>query len=263
MDFSLAQMWEHMGIPAIVVAVVLLMMGLMSLTVFVERIITLRRSRSASREFAAKVGADMQQGRFDAVMAEAEAYRLGYLPRVVRSGLAAYRHAEQTSDVAGLGPVERTQRHMERFMEEIGTDLRRGLSVLASVGSTAPFVGLLGTVVGIISAFQGIAATGSGGLSSVSAGISEALIETALGLTVAIPAVLAFNYLTTEIGREEQVLNHACGELLDTIEDWAERKTLERKRGNPSAYARQPSSRHEGVPDRGASLALADGEALA
>src|SRR4029077_19399953 len=120
---------------------------------------------------------------------------------------------------------ERTRRHLERFMEEIGADLRRGLAVLASVGSVAPFVGLLGTVVGIISAFQGIAATGSGGLSSVSAGISEALVETALGLAVAIPAVLGFNYLSTRIGRDELGLNHASSQMLDTIEDWAERLT--------------------------------------
>jgi biopolymer transport protein ExbB len=115
-------------------------------------------------------------------------------------------------------------------MEEIGADLRRGLAVLASVGSVAPFVGLLGTVVGIISAFQGIAATGSGGLSSVSAGISEALVETALGLAVAIPAVLAFNYLSNSIARDESALTNSAGELLDTIEDWAEREAQGHRR---------------------------------
>ena len=93
---------------------------------------------------------------------------------------------------------------------------------MASVGSVAPFVGLLGTVLGIISAFQGIAATGSGGLSSVSAGIAEALIETALGLAVAIPAVLAFNYLSPSIARDELVLTNAAGELVDRIERWGE-----------------------------------------
>ena len=96
------------------------------------------------------------------------------------------------------------------------------MSVLASVGSVAPFVGLLGTVVGIITAFQGIAASGSGGLSSVSAGIAEALIETALGLAVAIPAVLAFNYLSTQIAHEELALTTSAGELIDTIEGWGE-----------------------------------------
>ena len=223
MQFNFAEMWQHMGLPAIVVAVVLLLMGLASLTVFIERVLMLRRSRAESRRFHELTGAHLQAGRFDAVLGEAEKYGRSHLARVIQAGVSTFRHAQQTEDISGLTPVDRTQRHMERFMEEIGTDLRRGLSVLASVGSTAPFIGLLGTVLGIITAFQGIAATGSGGLSSVSAGISEALIETALGLTVAIPAVLAFNYLSTEIAREERVLNHASSAMLDTIEDYAER----------------------------------------
>ncbi len=223
MQFSFAEMWQHMGWPAVIVAVVLLTMGLASLTVFLERILTLRLSRAASRRFAAATGAQLEAGQFEAVITEADLHPRSHLARVIRSGLATYRHAQETRDTTGLTSIDRTQRYMERYMEEISVDLRRGLSVLASVGSTAPFVGLLGTVLGIISAFQGIAATGSGGLSSVSAGISEALIETALGLVVAIPAVLAFNYLSTEIGREEQTLNHASGHMLDTLEDWAER----------------------------------------
>jgi len=231
MQFSFAEMWQNMGWPALIVAIVLLTMGLASLTVFIERVLTLRLSRAASRRFAAATAAQIESGEFDVVVAEADNHPRSHLARVIRSALATYRHAQQTRDVTGLTSIDRTQRHMERFMEEISADLRRGLSVLASVGSTAPFVGLLGTVLGIISAFQGIAATGSGGLSSVSAGISEALIETALGLIVAIPAVLAFNYLSTEIAREEQTLNHASGQMLDTLEDWAER--LEQSNPHP------------------------------
>jgi biopolymer transport protein ExbB len=230
MQFSFIEMWQHMGLPAVIVAGVLLVMGLASLTVFVERLLTLRRSRSASRAFSAKVADDMNAGNFDAVIAASDNFKRGHLARIVRSGLTTYRHAEQTAGVSGLTPVDQTQRYMERYMEEIAADLRRGLSVLASVGSTAPFIGLLGTVLGIISAFQGIAATGSGGLSSVSAGISEALIETALGLTVAIPAVLAFNFLSTKIGHEEMLLKNAAGELLDTIEDRAERAIQTQRR---------------------------------
>ncbi len=223
MEFSFSEMLRHMGWPALVVAVVLLSMGLASLTVFVERVWTLRVSRGESRRFAEASTAALDAGQFDVVIEAAAGYPRSHLARVVCSGLSTYQHAQQTRDVSGLTSIDRTQRHMERFMEEISGDLRRGLSVLASVGSTAPFVGLLGTVLGIISAFQGIAATGSGGLSAVSAGISEALVETALGLVVAIPAVLAFNYLSTEIGREEQTLNHAASHMLDTLEDWAER----------------------------------------
>lgn len=225
MTFSYAEIWQHMGVPALVIAGVLLVMGLASLTVFLERIVTLRRSRSVSRAFAAAVAEKFRTGDVDGVLADAqsEEFARGHLPRIVRSGLTTYAHARQTADISGLSPTERTRRHLERYLEEVGEDLRRGMSVLASVGSVAPFVGLLGTVVGIISAFQGIASSGSGGLSSVSAGISEALIETAFGLAVAIPAVLAFNYLSTVIARDEGVLQRSAGELLDLLEDWEER----------------------------------------
>ena len=225
MSFSFSEIWQSMGVPALIVAGILVVMGLASLTVFIERMITLRRSRAASRAFATAVTEPMRHADIDAVLSQAEAFKRGYLARVVRSGLTTYWHACNTADISGLTPAERTRRHLERYMEEIGADLRSGLAVLGSVGSVAPFVGLLGTVVGIISAFQGIAATGSGGLSSVSAGISEALIETALGLAVAIPAVLAYHYLTNQITHDEGALNRSAGELLDTIEDWAERQT--------------------------------------
>jgi len=243
MELSVTDIFHHMGIPAMVVAGVLIVMGLASLTVFVERIMTLRRSRTASRAFAAAAAEDIQRVQVDAVIAHADIHKDGHLARIVRAGLMTFRHAQQTADIAGLPPAERTRRFLERFMEEVGGDLRRGLSVLASVGSIAPFVGLLGTVLGIITAFQGIATSGSGGLSSVSAGISEALIETALGLAVAIPAVLAFNYLSGKITQEELMLNHSAGELLDTIEDWAERRVQLASASDPAAAAGKDASR--------------------
>jgi len=226
MQFDLQHIWQQMGVSALVVAGVLLLMGLASLTVVVERLMALRSSRRASARFARTVGDSLSAESIDVIIEHASEKRLekGHLTRIVRQALMTYRHALATSDVGGLPPAERTRRDVLRFLEEIGTDLRRGLNVLSSVGSTAPFVGLLGTVVGIISAFQGIAATGSGGLASVSAGISEALIVTALGLAVAIPAVLAFNYFSGRIAREELGLNHAAAELLDTIDDWEERR---------------------------------------
>ena len=229
MGFSLSEMWGNMGVPARIVFGILIVMGLASLTVFIERIITIRRSRKASRRFAAESGGHVREEMIETVLEEAGRYPHGHLPRLVRAALSTYRHARETADVSVIPPAERTRRHMERYFESLGADLRRGLPVLATVGSIAPFVGLLGTVLGIISAFQGIAAAGSGGLSAVSAGISEALIETALGLAVAIPAVLAFNYLTGLITREETGLNSAAGELLDTIEGWAEDEVHQRE----------------------------------
>lgn len=228
MEMSFSDILGHMGLPAIIIAGFLASMGLASMTVVAERLITLRRSREASRRFGAAIANDVRARRIEAIVKRAEenAFKAGHLARVVKSGLGAYQHALTTMDIGGLPPAERTRRHLDRYMEEISADLRRGMSVLSSVGSTAPFVGLLGTVVGIISAFQGIASTGSGGLSAVSAGISEALIETALGLAVAIPAVLAYNYLSGKVAAEELVLNHAAGELLDTIDDWEESRSL-------------------------------------
>ena len=223
MGFSWSDMIHHMGVPAMAVAIVLAVMGLASLTVFFERLITARRSRATSKKFAATVGADLQAGRLKAVLDVARAMaKDSHLARVVKSAVEAYAHAHATGDASELSPVERTRRHMARYMEEVGADLRRGLALLATVGSVAPFVGLLGTVLGIISAFQGIASAGSGGLAAVSAGISEALIETAFGLAVAIPSVLAFNFHNERVVREETLLNNAVGELLDRMEDWRE-----------------------------------------
>ena len=222
MTFGLSEMWHSMGLPAKIVGAFLLIMGLASLTAFIERLIALRRSRDQSRRFAAQVGEELREGHVERVIAEAARYPRGHLPRLVQSGLTVYAQARGTAGDSALSPAERTRRHLGRCLEELGADLRRGLVVLASVGSVAPFVGLLGTVVGIISAFQGIAASGSGGLSSVAAGISEALLETALGLAVAIPAVLAFNYLSNTIAADERALATAAGELADMIEAWGE-----------------------------------------
>jgi biopolymer transport protein ExbB len=221
MGFSWTDMASHMGAPALVVAIALACMGLGSLTVFFERLLTARRSSRASQAFAASVGADLHAGRLKHALDEAKKVaKDSHLARVVKAAIEAYAHAHQTADVSELSAVDRTRRHMARYMEEVGADLRRGLALLATVGSVAPFVGLLGTVLGIISAFQGIAAAGSGGLTAVSAGISEALIETAFGLAVAIPSVLGFNFHNERVVKEEMRLNNAVGELLDRMEDW-------------------------------------------
>ena len=111
--------------------------------------------------------------------------------------------------------MDTVRRAIQRASALTANDLKKGVAALATIGATAPFVGLLGTVVGIITAFQGIAATGSGGLGAVSAGISEALVETALGLVVAIPAVWFYNYLTGRIEYFNVEMDNSSSELLD------------------------------------------------
>ncbi len=130
------------------------------------------------------------------------------------SGVAAL-HQKGPRDVGTFDVIAAVNRAIDRSSLRTVNDLRRGLGALATVGSTAPFVGLLGTVAGIITAFQSMAATGSGGLGAVSAGIAEALITTAFGLLVAIPAVMMFNYLTNRVEDMQVDITDSATELVD------------------------------------------------
>jgi len=96
--------------------------------------------------------------------------------------------------------------------------LNRGMNVLASTGSTGPFIGLLGTVLGILNAFHSMAQGGSGGIATIGASIGEALVVTGYGLMVAIPAVLIFNFLSARIAKYEAGLANAGSELVDQLE---------------------------------------------
>ncbi|MBX3259675.1 MAG: MotA/TolQ/ExbB proton channel family protein [Labilithrix sp.] len=215
MSFSPLHIWASMGLPSKVIASFLLLMAVMSLAVVVERHVTLMRAAAATRRFLGAVIPHLSGGNYEGALKVADELRLAPFARVARPVLAKI-----TGERDGkLTVVELAQREAERQKEAVGLELRRGMGVLASVGSVAPFVGLLGTVVGIISAFQGIATTGSGGLGAVSAGIAEALVETALGLCVAIPAVLFFNQLNNKINGVEAELGRRTGELLDELEN--------------------------------------------
>ncbi|MBX3207264.1 MAG: MotA/TolQ/ExbB proton channel family protein [Labilithrix sp.] len=215
MSFSPLHIWASMGLPSKVIASFLLLMAVMSLAVVVERHVTLLRSASATRRFLGAVIPHLSGRNYESALKVASELRLSPFARVARPVLVKITGEREGK----LTVVELAQREAERQKEAVGLELRRGMGVLASVGSIAPFVGLLGTVVGIISAFQGIATTGSGGLGAVSAGIAEALVETALGLCVAIPAVLFFNQLNTKINGIEAELGRRTGELLDELEN--------------------------------------------
>lgn len=217
MNLSPLHIWASMGLMSKIIASFLLAMALASIAVTVERVLALLRGESESRKFAEAAAPAMERWDHVAIEKVAEEHKGAPLAKLVAPVVKRFVRGEK--DKGGLSPVEAARREAERQKEVIAADLRRGISVLATVGSIAPFVGLLGTVVGIITAFQGIASSGSGGLGSVSAGIAEALVETALGLMVAIPAVLAFNYLNTRIAAVELAVGRSSGELLDEMEN--------------------------------------------
>lgn len=217
MELSLLEIWESMGFLARSVAVGLVAMGFASLVVGIERLLVLGRARRHSDSFASKVRPLMEDRDVETMLdlARGAEFERSPLARLVRYGLLAYR---ASVDDTAVGPVEMARRELNRKLELLDAEARRGMGILASTGSTAPFIGLFGTVIGIITAFQGIAASGGGGIAAVSAGIAEALIVTAVGLAVAIAAVLTFNYLTARFDRFGMSMQHAASELVDYLE---------------------------------------------
>lgn len=215
MSFSPIHIWASMGLLSKVIASLLIVMATMCLAVVVERTIALLRAKGITRKFLRGVVPLLESSDYPKAADLADQHKLSPFARLVAPVLRKLSSSEDKN----LSRVELARREAERQKEAVGEELRRGMGILASVGSVAPFIGLLGTVVGIISAFQGIAATGSGGLGSVSAGIAEALVETALGLMVAIPAVLFFNSLNNKINAVEAEVARRTGELLDELEN--------------------------------------------
>src|SRR5512139_2922239 len=220
MSFDLVNMWRTMGPFAKFIAIVLAIMSVWSLAVAVERIVTYSRAGAASRKYAAELATLLPANKFKEAVELAHAK--DYLPKVLGLALEEYRHGLESKnshggsrEIGDFDVVAAVNRAIDRSTLRTITDLRRGLGSLATIGSTAPFVGLLGTVAGIITAFQAMAATGSGGLGSVSAGIAEALVTTAFGLLVAIPAVMFFNYFTNRVEEIQVDVNDSTTELVD------------------------------------------------
>ena len=216
---DLMQMWQQMGYVAKAVAFVLFFMSMWSFGVAIERIFTFTQARNQSKMFAPQVAKHLKDGRLkDAIaLSSSKNYRYSHLAKVVLAGLQEYEFQQQSGSqtLTREDLMDTVRRSIQRAAALTASDLKKGVSALATIGSTAPFVGLLGTVVGVISAFQGIAASGSGGIGAVSAGIAEALVETALGLVVAIPAVWFYNYLTGRIEYFNVEMDNSSSELVD------------------------------------------------
>jgi biopolymer transport protein ExbB/TolQ len=211
-----------MGLFAKLIVFALGVMSLSSLVVFGERLLVSSKGRTASRVFAERVGPLLAKGELDSAAAAAKPKtEIGYLGRVIGAGLSAYQSSAPAKLPASGherdGVFESVSRALERQAQREVLSLKRGYGLLATVGSTAPFVGLLGTVMGIVNAFQMMAASGSGGLGTVSAGISEALITTAFGLIVAIPAVMGYNYLQGWVEARTIDISESSNEFLDIV----------------------------------------------
>src|SRR5258706_10729697 len=188
-------LWKQMGLLAKVVVVILFIMTGWSIGVMIDRWMAFNAARKQSRQFAPAVAGALREGKVDEAIRVAERNKKSHLAKVVTAGLQEFKAHGDSTEIPGE-QIEASKRALERAEAIVHAELKRGLGGLATIGSTAPFVGLFGTVIGILNAFRKISEQKATGLGAVAGGISEALVTTAFGLLVGIPAVLMFNYFT-------------------------------------------------------------------
>jgi biopolymer transport protein ExbB/TolQ len=213
-NFSLVGMISHMKWDALTIVVILFIMSIYSLAVIIDRYLYYSAARKQSREFAPKVAGALKDGRLDEAIKVADRSKKSHLAEVVTAGLQEFRSFGSGGSITEA-QIESSKRALERSEAIVHAKLKRGLGGLATVGSTAPFVGLLGTVLGILQAFQSISSSKTSGIGAVAGGISEALVTTAFGLIVAIPAVMTFNYFTNKVEAFDVEMDNSSSELVD------------------------------------------------
>jgi len=212
--FDPLTMWRQMGNSARAVVITLFIMSVISIAVMVDRYLLYSAAKKQSRIFAPKVAGALKQGRLDEAIKVAEVNKKSHLAKVVSAGLGEFQAHQGSSEVSG-DEIEASQRALARAQAIEHAELKRGLGSLATIGATAPFVGLFGTVLGIIHAFASMSTEKTTGLTAVAGGISEALVTTAIGLFVAIPAVWAYNYFSGKIEAFDIEMDNSGSELVD------------------------------------------------
>src|SRR3979490_960417 len=207
-------LWKQMGWVARTVVVILFIMSGWSIGVMIDRWMAYNAARKQSRAFAPAVAGALRDGRIDDAIKVAARNKKSHMAKAVPAGLMEFKgHRDSPGAIRGE-TIEASKRALERTEAIVHAELKRGLGGLATIGSAAPFVGLLGTVVGIINAFKGIQSEKATGLAAVAGGISEALVTTALGLLVAVPAVWAYNYFTNKVEAFDVEMDNSSMELV-------------------------------------------------
>jgi biopolymer transport protein ExbB len=207
-------LWRQMGVLAKIVVIVLFLMSGWSIGIMIDRWLAFSAARSQSRSFAPAVAGALRDGKIDEAIKVADRNKKSHLAKVVVAGLQEFKGQADSTELPGE-ELDASRRALERAEAIVHAELKRGLNGLATIGSTAPFVGLFGTVVGILNAFKGISGAKATGLAAVAGGISEALVTTAIGLFVAIPAVWMFNYFTGRVEAFDVEMENSSSELID------------------------------------------------
>ncbi|MBP1768685.1 MAG: exbB 2 [Candidatus Aminicenantes bacterium] len=216
MQFGLIEMWQAMGPVARAVSILLIALSIISLYLFVERQLVFRRARSKSKQVAPKLADLLKKGQIKEALALStkKENKGSHLARVTAAGIQEFLEGKEANLSIGE-QVETAQRGCERASTIFNQELKRGLSTLATIATSAPFIGLFGTISGIINAFRGMALTGSGGIGAVAGGIAEALVTTAFGIGVAIIALWCYNTLNTKIEVYDAEMSNTSSQIVD------------------------------------------------
>jgi biopolymer transport protein ExbB/TolQ len=215
MDWDLVSMLHSMSVTAKGVVVMLLLMSAISIGLALERGLRYSVARNQSRLFVLQVTPVLEEGKLDEAIAIATRNAKSPIASLVATGLSEFTSGPPHASSKDL--IDAARRGLERSLATIHAELKRGLSGLATIGSTAPFVGLFGTVVGIMNAFRASAPAKASGIQSVASGISEALVTTALGLLVAVPAVWCYNYFTSKVENFDVEMENSSMELVSYL----------------------------------------------
>ncbi|HVR41450.1 MAG TPA: MotA/TolQ/ExbB proton channel family protein [Thermoanaerobaculia bacterium] len=216
-SFSIIGLWESMTIVGKIVVVILMLMSVWSLTIAGERLWRFQKAKRESLQVALGVTPLLREHKLEQAISftKKKEFRHSHLARVLAAGLTEFQYEVSQQLPEDFDIVESGKRAIERETLMTTAEMKKGLGNLATISTTAPFVGLFGTVVGIINSFRGMAISGSGGLGAVSAGIAEALATTAFGLIVAVPAVWMYNYFLGKVERFQVEMSNSSSQLID------------------------------------------------
>jgi biopolymer transport protein ExbB/biopolymer transport protein TolQ len=218
MQMSLIELWGHMGGFARGIVFVLAIMSILSLGTALAKWWRIRKMVKETQKFAPEFSRFLQEEQMEGAIALSQKYKRSHVARALAGALEEVKPLLRDGANVTANDINSAERAIERNTLILAAELKRGTGLLATVGATAPFVGLLGTTMGIVNAFRGMASGGgSGGLGAISAGIAEALVTTAFGLLVAIPAVWIYNYFTTKSDFLTVEVTYSGKELVDYL----------------------------------------------
>jgi biopolymer transport protein ExbB len=216
MQMDLMHLWGEMGWFAKGVVYTLFIMSAYATTVLIQKWWAMRAAQAETKRFAPEFSQFLEEDNLTEAINLAESYKKSHVARVLGGALSEVRPLIQDGSVT-VADINSAERAIEREMLMTVVELKRGTGVLATVGATAPFVGLVGTTMGIVNSFTAMSSSGSGGISSIAAGVAEALITTAIGIGVAIPAVWSYNYFQTKIDNLTAEMTYTSKEMVDYL----------------------------------------------